>query len=80
MAEQCLKLVGAGYADAVGLLNELNRRSNEMEKRAKLVDEDRLRGVIRKKSPLSEAFVVEGEGHVTAVQGADRDGTTKIRI
>jgi hypothetical protein len=34
MVQRCLELVGSSYADAVGLLNELNRRSNQTDKRA----------------------------------------------
>ena len=34
VARECLKLVGAGHADVVGLINELNRRRRKMIKTA----------------------------------------------
>jgi hypothetical protein len=33
MMQECLKLVGACHADAVGLINELNKRRSELNKR-----------------------------------------------
>ena len=36
MVRECLILVGAGHADAIGLLNELNQIRREMSRRSAL--------------------------------------------